>query len=295
MPNNIGNIYENLDLTKYNTYHIKTSTKYMICPNNTDELINLFKYIKNDNIKYFIIGNGSNVILPDTKFNGILISLKNMNKIELLPDNRLNVMAGAMLPIVANYAINNNLKGLEWAVGIPGTLGGAIYGNAEAYLCPIMNYVKEITILNKDNELKTITPNDITYGYRTTSIKEQKEDIVISAILQLLPGNKEESLALALDRKQRRFASQPLEYPSAGSVFRNPSKELPAGKLIEEASLKGTNIGGAEISLKHGNFIINKDNATAKDIIELINLIKKTIKEKNNIDLVCEQEIIDWN
>ena len=295
MPNNIGTIYENKDLTSFNTYHIMTSTKYMVCPNNIEELINLLNYIDNNNIKYFILGNGSNVILPDTKFNGIVINLKHMNSIEIMPDNELKVMAGAMLPIIANYAINNNLKGLEWAVGIPGTLGGAIIGNAEAYLCPIMNYVKEIVILNKEHVLKTITPSDITYGYRTTSIKENKEDIVVSATLKLLPGNKEESLTLANDRRQRRFASQPLEYPSAGSVFRNPSKEQPAGKLIEEANLKGTKVGGAEISLKHGNFIINKDHATANDIVELINLIKKVIKEKNNLDLVCEQEIVDWN
>ena len=295
MPNDIGTIYENEDLTSFNTYHIKTSTRYMICPNNVNELINLLNYIDANNYKYFILGNGSNIILPDTKFNGIVINLKSLNGIEVMPNNELKVMAGAMLPIIANYAINNNLKGLEWAIGIPGTLGGAIIGNAEAYLCPTMNYVKDIQILTKEHILKTITPEDITYGYRNTSLKEAKENIVVSATIKLLPGNKEESLLLVNDRRARRTASQPLEYPSAGSVFRNPSKDQPAGKLIEEANLKGTRIGDAEISLKHGNFIVNIGQANAKDIIALINLIKKEIKAKNNIDLVCEQEIIDWN
>lgn len=294
MPDNIGTIFKDIDLTNYNTYHIHTSASYLIAPNTTTELINLCKYIKKYNYKYLVLGNGSNIILPDTKFNGIIISLKNFNKLEMLSKDLIKAGSGAMLPTINNYAINHNLKGLEWASGIPGTLGGAIYGNAGAYLSDIMTYLQSITVLDKDLTIKTITPADISYGYRITSFKEQKNYLILSATLKLTSGDKEESLALVKDRLTRRMNSQPLEYPSAGSVFRNPP-DVSAGKLIEEANLKGLTKGDAEISLKHGNFIINKGNATAKDIIYLINLITKTIKEKDNIDLQCEQEIIEWD
>lgn len=294
MPNNIGTIYPNQDLTNYNTYRIHTMASYLICPNTKEELLNLCKYIKTNKLKYLVLGNGSNVILSDNKFNGIIISLKNFNNINLLPDNILEVGAGLMLPAVANYAINHNLKGLEWASGIPGTIGGAIYGNAGAYLFEIMSFVKDVVVITSSLNIKTINIKDINYGYRTTMFKENKNCIIISATLKLLPGNKEESLNLVKDRLERRMQSQPLDYPSAGSVFRNPSSAISTGKLIEDANLKGTTIGGAQISNKHGNFIINKNNATSKDIKDLINLIKKTIKEKNNIDLKCEQEIIEW-
>lgn len=294
MPNNIGTISKDIDLTNYNTYHLKTSAAYLIAPKDTTELINLCKYIKDNNYKYLVLGNGSNVILPDTKFNGIIISLASFSNIELVSPTILKVGAGAMLPKIVNYAVNHNLKGLEWASGIPGSLGGAIYGNAGAYLSEIMTFIKDITILDKSLTLKTITSQDITYGYRTTSLKEDKNCLIVSATLQLEVGNKEESLLLISDRLKRRMSSQPLEYPSAGSVFRNPPN-LSAGKLIEDANLKGLTKGDAEISLKHGNFIINKGHAKASDIIYLINIITNKIKEKDDIALICEQEIIDWD
>ena len=292
MLNNICEVLESVDLTNYNTYKIKTSTKYLALPKNREEIINLMKYIKDNNIKYFLLGNGSNVILPDKEFDGVIINFKKFNNFEFDGDI-LNVEAGAMLPTLSNEVINHGLKGLEWASGIPGTIGGSIKGNAGAYLHEIMERVLEVEVLDENLNIRTIKKEDISYDYRTTSFKESK-DIILSAKLKMEKGDFEESRALVKDRLERRLASQPLEYPSAGSVFRNPSKEQPSGKLIEDSGLKGKTIGGAQISEKHANFIVNKNNATASDIKKLIELIKKEIKENYDIDLKCEQEIVEW-
>ena len=292
--NNICKIEENFDLTNYNTYKIHTSTKYLASPKSIDELIELLKYLKQNNIAYFLLGNGSNIILPDEIFDGCIISFKNLSNYKI-NGNEIIAESGCMLPKIATELINNSLKGLEWATAIPGTVGASILGNAGAYLHEIMEVVKEIKVLDKDFNIKTLKKEDITYSYRTTSLKEKRDYIILEATLVLEPGNIEESRSIVQDRLQRRLSSQPLEYPSAGSVFRNPDKENPAGKLIEEANLKGKTIGGAQISEKHANFIININNAKSSDIKELINIIKKEIKEKNNIDLICEQEIIEWN
>lgn len=292
MLNNICEVLENVDLTDYNTYKIKTSTKYLALPKNKEEIINLLKYLKDNSIKYFLLGNGSNIILPDKEFDGVVINFKKFNNFEF-DNDILTVEAGAMLPNLSNEVINHGLKGLEWASGIPGTIGGSIKGNAGAYLHEIMDRVLEVEILDENLNVKTLKKEDISYGYRTTLFKETK-DIILSAKLQMEKGDYEESRALVKDRLERRLASQPLEYPSAGSVFRNPSKEQPSGMLIEQVGLKGKTIGGAQISSKHANFIVNVNNATASDIKELIDLIKKEIKENYDIDLKCEQEIVEW-
>ena len=292
--NNICEIITEASLIDYNTYKLNAKTKYLALPKTEEELINLLKYIKDNNLKYFLLGNGSNVILPENTFNGVVICLKNINSYEI-DGTKVIASCGTMLNNLANETIKKGLKGLEWACGIPGTIGASILGNAGAYLHEIMEYVTYIRVLDKDFNIKKLKRNDITYEYRNTSLKETREYIILSCELELSnQDNIEESYALVKDRLERRLSSQPLEYPSAGSVFKNPN-DLSAGKLIEDANLKGTNKNGAEISTKHGNFIINKGNANASDIIYLINLIKKTIKEKDNIDLKCEQEIVKWD
>ena len=292
MLNNICEVIENVDLTNYNTYKIKTSASYLALPKTKEEVIELVKYLKENNIKYFLLGNGSNVILPDNNFNGVVICFKNYNDYKF-EDNDVIASTGAMLPKIANDALNKSLKGLEWACGIPGTVGASVKGNAGAYLHEIMERVVSIEVLDQDLNVKTLSKEDITYGYRTTSLKDSN-DIILTVTLRLEPGDYEESKALIKDRLERRMASQPLEYPSAGSVFRNPSKELPSGKIIEDLGLKGKVIGGAQISDKHANFIVNKDGAKSSDIKELINIIKKEVKEQYDIDLKCEQEIVEW-
>ena len=282
-------IYQDYDLTNNNTYKVKLHTKYFVLPNNKNELISILKKIKAEKEKYLILGNGSNIIFTSDFYNGYIICLKNMNKYNIENDTII-AESGVMLPTISLASINNSLTGLEWASAIPGTLGGSIYGNAGAYLNSIMDYIETITYLDKELNIKTIRKNDINYGYRYTDFKEDKDNIIISCTLKLNKGNKEESLKILKDRQERRKLTQPLEYPSAGSVFRNPPNNY-AGKLIEDLGLKGYNINGAYISDKHANFIINKNNATGEDIVKLINYIKEKVKEKYNIELILEQEI----
>ena len=282
-----GIVYPNKDLYDYNTYKVHSVCNYLIIVNNVVKLTNLIKYLCANNIKYFVIGNGSNIILP-SKYDGIVIKL-DMKDLEINND-KVVVGASYMINKLAMETINHNLSGLEWASGIPGTIGGSIYGNAGAYKDEIANYIEEIEVL-ENNHIKILKKNDIFFEYRSSSL--QKRDLIIlKATLKLNKGNTNESFALVKDRLERRIASQPLDYPSAGSVFRNP-EGLFAGKLIEDLGLKGTKIGGAEISEKHANFIINTDNATGEDIVKLINLVQNKVKDEYNINLILEQKIIN--
>ena len=286
-----GKVKENVDLKSYNTYKVSTISKYLIDVKSEELLVNLIKYLKENNINYFILGNGSNVVFPNEPFDGVIIKLNGLNAIDI-DDDEVYVGAGVMLPKLVNETVNNCLCGLEWAAGIPGTLGGAVVGNAGAYLSEIFSFIEEIRVL-ENNEIKTLKKDDVKYSYRYSSFKENKDVIILGAKLKLNKGSKDESEVLMKERLERRIKSQPLEYPSAGSVFRNPEGNY-AGKLIEDCGLKGKKIGGAMVSEKHANFIINYDNATPKDVRDLIKLVHDTVLKETNIDLVIEQELIDW-
>ncbi len=283
-----GIVTNNADLEKYNTYHLKSKCKSLITVNDNNKLKSLIKYLNDINEKYFIIGNGSNIILPEY-YDGVVIKL-NINELTI-KDNIIEVEASYMINKLALVTINNNLKGLEWASGIPGTIGGSIVNNATCFKGELMPLIIKIDVLD-NNEFKTITIKDFDYSYHYTSLKAKKM-IVLKAYLKLEYGNKVELLQIIKDRTLKRRETQPLEYPSAGSVFRNPENANPAGKLIDDAGLKGLSIGGAEVSLKHGNFIINKNNATSEDIKKLILKIHEEVLTKYKIDLILEQEIIN--
>ncbi len=282
-----GEVTVNIDLYEYNTYKVHSIAKYLIIVDNIVKLTKLINYLNAENLKYFVIGNGSNIILPSF-YDGVVIKL-NINDLEIKND-KVIVGASYMINRLSMDSINHNLSGLEWASGIPGTIGGSIYGNAGAYNDSISNYVEEIEVL-ENNHIKILKKNDIFFEYRSSSL-QKRNLIILKATLKLKKGNKDESLALVNDRLQRRINTQPLDYPSAGSVFRNPDGFY-AGKLIEDLNLKGTTIGGAKISEKHANFIINTGSATGENIIELINLIRTKVKEKYQIDLILEQKIIN--
>ena len=287
-----GDVEANVSLKNYNTYNIASSARFLVEPINIDSLIGLIKYLKKNNISYFIIGNGSNVILSDGFYDGVVIKLSHLNEISI-DDEEVFAGAGVMLPKLSKKVIEHDLAGLEWACAIPGTVGGSIVGNAGAYKEAIFDYVTKVVVLD-NNIVKEISKEDIKCSYRYTSFKEDKNIIVLGAYFQLRKGNKEESQEIVNRRMKKRLATQPLDYPSAGSVFRNPEGDF-AGRIIEEdLGFKGKTIGGAKISEKHANFIINFDNATGADIRELINLIKEEVKKKDNIDLIVEQEFIDW-
>ena len=286
-----GKVKENIDLKNYNTYKVSSFAKYLVDVKDENSLISLIKYLEANNVKYMILGNGSNVVLPDKTFNGVIIKLGGLNKIDV-DDDEVYVEAGVMLPKLVNETVSNCLTGLEWASGIPGTVGGAVVGNAGAYLSNIFTFIDEIRVLDK-NVVKTLKKSDVTYSYRHTSFKDSKDIIILGVKLKLNKGNADESAILMKKRLERRIESQPLEYPSAGSVFRNPEGDY-AGRLIEECGLKGKRIGGAMVSEKHANFIINYDNASASDVRNLIKFVHDEVLKKMKVDLIIEQEIIDW-
>lgn len=288
--NNIE-MYEDVSLKKYNTYRLDVKCDYLVFPKDIDEVVKLISFLKENNYKYLVLGNGSNVIFKNNRYNGVVIKLSKLDKIEFDGD-KVVVGAGVALSKLANMAINNSLSGLEFSVSIPGEIGASVSMNAGAYNESFSDVFVSAKVLTPKLEIIELTNEDMDFSYRNSFIKKNKDYIVLEVVLKLKPGNKEEMNAVIEKRFEKRKATQPLEYPSAGSVFRNP-EGMYAGKLIEDANLKGYSIGGAMISDMHANFIINKDNATGEDIINLINLAKDKVKENNNIDLYLEQVIID--
>lgn len=281
--------YKNISLQKYNTYRLDIKCGYLIYPKDVEELIKLLKYLKENNLNYFILGSGSNIILAKPYFN-VVIKLDRLNKIEI-NDNIVIAEAGTSLIYLSNVCMNNNLNGLAFAGGIPGSVGASTSMNAGAYKEDMSLIVKEVKVINPELNIITLTNSELNYSYRNSFLKEHKDYICIETTFEMKYLEKEKIKEIMDSRKQRRIDSQPLDKPSAGSVFRNP-EGLSAGKLIEDLGLKGHRIGGAEVSTKHANFIINNGTATYEDILSLIDYIKKKVKEKYNIELILEQEII---
>lgn len=281
--------YKNVSLKKYNTYKIDVSCDYLVYPKSIQELQELLKYLKENNIHYLILGNGSNVILARPNFD-VVIKLDRINNIEI-KDNIVIAGAGVSLIKLANICMEKGLNGLAFAGGIPGLLGASTAMNAGAYKEDMASIVKEIKVLTPNLEIKTMKNSELEYTYRDSFLKRNKDFICVEVTLSLEHEDKEIIKHRMLDRRDRRISSQPVNMPSAGSVFRNP-EGLSAGKLIEDLGLKGYTIGGAQVSEKHANFIVNTSNATYDDIISLIEYIKKKVKEKYNIELILEQEIV---
>ncbi len=281
--------YKNVSLKKYNTYKIDVNCDYLVYPKSIHELQELLKYLKDNNIHYLILGNGSNVILARPNFD-VVIKLDRINNIEI-KDNIVIAGAGVSLIKLSNICMENNLNGLSFAGGIPGLLGASTAMNAGAYKEDMASIVKEVKVLTPNLEIKTMKNSELEYAYRDSFLKRNKDFICVEVTLSLEYEDKEIIKHRMLDRRDRRISSQPVNMPSAGSVFRNP-EGLSAGKLIEDIGLKGYTIGGAQVSEKHANFIINTSNATYEDIISLIDYIKEKVKEKYNIDLILEQEIV---
>lgn len=281
--------YKDISLKKYNTYRLDVKCGYLIYPGTVEELTNLLKYLKENNINYFILGGGSNIILAKPYFD-VVIKLDKLNNIEI-KDNIVTAEAGVSLIYLSNLCMNNNLNGLAFAGGIPGMVGASTAMNAGAYKEDMASIVKEVKVVTPELEVITLTNKDLNYSYRNSFLKEHKDYICTEVTLEMSYLDKDKIKETMTSRKKRRIDTQPLDKPSAGSVFRNP-EGLSAGKLIEDAGLKGYKIGGAEISTKHANFIVNTGDTTYEDILELIDYTKKKIKEIYNIDLILEQEII---
>ena len=277
---------ENASLLNYNTYRLDTKCKLLVFPRDIFEFQEIM-YILNGS-KYFILGNGSNIILPDY-YDGVVIKLKYFNNYNIF-DEYIEVDSGVMINKLSMELSKLGYKGFEWASGIPGTIGGCIYNNAGCYDSEISDNLIDVTVFC-DNKIYCLRKDELSFSYRNSTFKMNNKFVILKAKFKFEKCDPEELLDLIKVRTNKRIESQPLEYPSCGSVFRNP-EGLIAGKLIDEANLKGKCVGGAMVSNKHANFIINNGNATPEDIIKLINEIKNTIKKNYNIDLVLEQEII---
>lgn len=287
----IGKIIENPLMKNYTTYKVGGKAICIAFPDDESCLIILLKYLREKNIKYKILGNGSNVIFNDSGFDGVIVKLDSFNSLNIIK-NKIIVGAGYKLNKLALRVSRLGFTGMEFATGIPGTVGGAVYMNAGAYKTDMGYIITSIKVLTPNLEVKTMYNKQLDFHYRTSFLQKNQDYICLEATISLIKGNPDEIMDIIEERKQRRIETQPLEYPSAGSVFRNPDGDF-AGRLIEELGYKGKSIGGAKVSEKHANFIINSGNAKGEEIKKLINEIKDKVKEKYNIELKVEQEFVE--
>lgn len=268
------------------TFRVGGPADFFVTPKNYEELSGVLKCCAKYEMPCYIMGNGSNLLVSDQGYRGVVIQLfRQLNDIQC-EGNVIRAQAGALLSAVANRALEEKLTGFEFAAGIPGTLGGACVMNAGAYGGEMKDVLKSVTVLTREGERITLQKNELELGYRT-SIIAKKDYIVLEAEIELETGDAEEIKAVMDDLKERRTTKQPLEYPSAGSTFKRPEGYF-AGKLIQESGLQGFQVGGAQVSEKHCGFVINKDQATAADIAELIHQVQDRVEEKFGVRLETE-------
>ena len=252
----------------------------------TPEVAKVIEVCTQENVPYYIVGNGSNLLVSDQGYEGVIIQIyKQMNRVEIT-ENEIHAQAGALLSMIANRAMEAELTGFEFAAGIPGTLGGACVMNAGAYGGEMKDVLETVTVLTRDGDVKTLTKDELELGYRI-SVIAKKDYIVLSAVIRLENGRKEEIKAVMDDLKEKRITKQPLEYPSAGSTFKRPEGYF-AGKLIQDAGLRGFQVGGAQVSEKHCGFVVNKDQATAADVMNLMNQVSDKVYEMSGVRLEPE-------
>ena len=282
----------NESLKKHTTYGIGGPADLMIFPKSKQDLIKVIEIINENKIQLTILGSGSNVLVSDNGIRGAVISLKNsLKKIEV-DDNILYAECGTMLGKIVKHAVKNNLIGLENLNGVPGTLGGALIMNAGAWGGEISENLIHVEVINSKSEIQKIQKKDLNFSYRQSSFN--KDDILLSAKFNLKKADKDIIKENFIEAQSGRKKSQPLNKRSAGSLFKNP-KNNSAGKLLDEAGLKGFSIGDAKISEKHANFFINDGDATSKDMLMLIKKAHKEVKDKFNVNLSLEVKLMGFN
>lgn len=292
--NNNIELREKEPLSKHSTFRIGGEAELAIFPKNKSELISVVSHAKSMRMRYRVIGNASNILFDDKGFSGALIITKNMTDCEYIHKNGttlIYVECGKSLTELSGEAgKKHSLTGLEFAYGIPGTVGGAVYMNAGAYGGEMSNVVVETEYLDtSDGSVRKIRDNEHGFAYRHSLFCDHSEYIILSTTLEMKEGNTEEIYALMNKNMTARKDKQPLEYPNAGSTFKRPEGHF-AGKLIEDSGLKGYTVGGAQISEKHAGFVINKGGATATDVLALIEHTKETVLKNYSVEL--EREII---
>lgn len=290
---NICKIDEGVSLSKLTTYRVGGKASCIAYPKDINELVNLLKLLKSNDVKYKLLGNGSNLLFSDNDYQGVLIKLSEFNNIEFISKNKLRVGAGYSLIKLSLLTAKKGLTGLEFASGIPGSVGGAVFMNAGAYKSDMGYVVESVKVLTPNYEVINLENKEMNFHYRSSYLQKNRDYICLEVIIKLQVGKRDAIEEVIKERRERRIASQPLEYPSAGSVFRNPEGNF-AGKLIEDCSLKGMKRGGAMISDKHANFVVNYKDATSSDIKYLIDLAHDTVLEKYGIDMKIEQEFVNW-
>ena len=280
-------IYEKL--SEYVNFKVGGPADILLIPNSKEQVIKSIKICKENNIPFYLIGNGSNILVRDGGFRGVVLSLKNVKNI-YVDGEKIEAECGVMLKEVSDKAIENSLTGFEFACGIPGTIGGAVFMNAGAYDGEISKVIESAEVIDENCNIIRLSREELDFGYRS-SLVMKKGYTVLSAVFKLEKGQVKTIKELIEDLTNKRESKQPLEYPSAGSTFKRPTGYF-AGKLIQDAGLKGYSIGGAAVSEKHSGFVINKGNATAKDITDLIKHIQDEVKKQFGVDLHPEVRII---
>ena len=276
-------------LSEYVNFKVGGPADILLIPNSKEQVIKSIKICKENNIPFYLIGNGSNILVRDGGFRGVVLSLKNVKNI-YVDGEKIEAECGVMLKEVSDKAIENSLTGFEFACGIPGTIGGAVFMNAGAYDGEISKVIESAEVIDENCNIIRLSREELDFGYRS-SLVMKKGYTVLSAVFKLDKGQVKTIKELIEDLTNKRESKQPLEYPSAGSTFKRPTGYF-AGKLIQDAGLKGYSIGGAAVSEKHSGFVINKGNATAKDITDLIKHIQDEVKKQFGVDLHPEVRII---
>lgn len=270
----------------HTTFRVGGSASYFVTPKTEEEVAKVIEVCTQENVPYYIVGNGSNLLVGDKGFRGAIIQLyKSMGTFQV-EGNQITAQAGCSLAQIANAALDTALTGFEFAAGIPGTLGGAVVMNAGAYGGEMKDVLTSVRVMTEEGEIMELPAEELGLGYRTSIIPE-KRYIVLGAVISLTEGKKEEIKAQMDDLRQKRVSKQPLEYPSAGSTFKRPEGYF-AGKLIQDSGLKGFTVGGAQVSEKHSGFVINKGNATAADVMELIRQVTAKVKEDTGVTMEPE-------
>ena len=277
-------------MSSHCTFRAGGTAKYYVIPDEYKKVRDVLRLCVEENIPYYVIGNGSNLLVQDDGFDGVIIEIDSaLAKIEI-NGNEIVAKAGAKLSKIAVKALNESLTGFEFAHGIPGNLGGAVTMNAGAYGGEMKDVLKWVKVLDNNGEMKTLKAEELELGYRTSIIVKEKM-IVLEACIELHEGNRDEIEMHMKELMAKRKEKQPLEYPSAGSTFKRPEGYF-AGKLIQDAGLKGYRVGGAMVSEKHNGFVINYDNATATDIINLMKDVRKKVYEEFQVTLEPEVKIL---
>lgn len=281
----------NEKMSKYTTMRVGGPCDCIVFPDEISKIKEVIDFCKNENITFFVIGNGSNLLVKDEGIHGVVIKLGHrFSKIELDGEYIL-AYAGATMPALSQLAKKNSLKGLEFACGIPGTIGGGVKMNAGAYGSQISDVLYEVTYMDEKEEIKTIKNKDCSFGYRKSIFTINPNYVILSAKFKLERGNIDEIENKMKENSLARKTKQPLEYPNFGSVFKRPEGYF-VGKLVDDAGLRGYKIGGAQVSTKHTGFIVNVDNATCKDVLDLIGYVQTTVYNKFNVKLTPEVIII---